>query len=1105
MQSQSLHTVCLSVAGQPGQDGTRFWDKSNDQEAPRGRPGRHGRDSSYPTAGTTGGEISVLVHYSPERPGLVQVRGEEHFAGRSWEVSPVETLLLDCHGGNGGHGGIGGNGQPGGRGESGINATQHSNATNGRPGYRGGDAGKGTDGARAGNAGHAYITVDESDMDTLIALNWDVTGGVGGEGGAHGVAGRGGRGGPGGAGCSWTERQIRSWTDSYGNTQSGYYDTYHSRPPGWAGPNGPSGRNYTTTLSAGQGGEDGFCQIKVIRDCSKDEICTGRYQLVVRSFDVIDENDDGINEPGEFLLVTNIVVENIGDMRSPRKNTFKILIRPTAWLEPVTTEPLELPLDIPSRTSAIVPGVLRAFIRNEYEPRAAGTIFCAKDTVSLMAHSERLQRCIPEFAGAQRVVYQYPIVMNRPRFLDCVAKGDRVKFSWMIKNVSTKVYGNSGSLRRPAGTCISDPGGVFELASANLGSSHEVIHPVEILEPGTEICVSQYLTVSELVPAFSVGQMTVGLALSDPHNTQLPRTIVYFLLSIQISPVYRFNPAAHFLLVVNASTPNAAILQLINFVERGLHLSLDIFNLSLVGSLTSPVTRQSLFSSYVGKSIVIFANTTSYFQDGTREPWDLMDSWEVCLLAKAGTSFVFIHPTNINDLKNWAHQMILPAYALPQLKAEESLRKPSEVLKRLTQMDSATDTTEKCQNLVVKKRILRSLESRLSSEAESIQKRLDKRLPLRRFLVCPCDEPLALTDHEAAGIKSAPKVSAVAIFEGLPHHVKVVASFPPQDGINKISDQIATMVVHAFPYSDQCRVFWNVLSLEYSTSIRTEIAYRGDDLAHLLSGSGFAHESEKGTMVDRKVFDAMTWSITAQISSEISHFCRKSPWPDCYTSKSKILSELPLLDYFIKSAPVTLSLDSDESFFPLTTVLGRVIGVLRPLSVGQWIGQNIIRVGNRKTKIRGMLLRELSPLLKALCTPEYSNKAAKRTRELAVETKKSLARIKKVHPNFDRVDRARELDCEQLGLMTDTAAGGGFIDLGDLAGLQGSAHLNREGLSERRRLHAEHLAKRDRDTAWSKQMLAEMVDPMDQGSSMAELEDAAGCVDRGPLEPVEKD
>lgn len=40
------------------------------------------------------------------------------------------------------------------------------------------------------------------------------------------------------------------------------------------------------------------------------------YQLKVVSFDVIDENEDGVNEPGEHLFIQNIRVENTGKLRS---------------------------------------------------------------------------------------------------------------------------------------------------------------------------------------------------------------------------------------------------------------------------------------------------------------------------------------------------------------------------------------------------------------------------------------------------------------------------------------------------------------------------------------------------------------------------------------------------------------------------------------------------------------------------------------------------------------------------------------------------------------------------------------------------------------------
>lgn len=116
-----------------------------------------------------------------------------------------------------------------------------------------------------------------------------------------------------------------------------------------------------------------------------------------------------------------------------KKNILKVLIRPTPWLDPVSSEPLELPQDIRPGAIVRVQGVLRAQIRNEAVERPSGTTFRADDTVALVAFFERLQRPLPEFSGGVNVTYRYPIAMSVPKYLDCVAKGDTVQFSWTVR------------------------------------------------------------------------------------------------------------------------------------------------------------------------------------------------------------------------------------------------------------------------------------------------------------------------------------------------------------------------------------------------------------------------------------------------------------------------------------------------------------------------------------------------------------------------------------------------------------------------------------------------------------------------------------------------
>jgi hypothetical protein len=55
--------------------------------------------------------------------------------------------------------------------------------------------GYGSSGANGGHGGRIEVLVQEADMDLLIAVSWDVSGGRGGAAGAHGDGGRGGKGG----------------------------------------------------------------------------------------------------------------------------------------------------------------------------------------------------------------------------------------------------------------------------------------------------------------------------------------------------------------------------------------------------------------------------------------------------------------------------------------------------------------------------------------------------------------------------------------------------------------------------------------------------------------------------------------------------------------------------------------------------------------------------------------------------------------------------------------------------------------------------------------------------------------------------------------------
>lgn len=172
--------------------------------------------------------------------------------------------------------------------------------------------------------------------------------------------------------------------------------------------------------------------------------------MVVKSFEVYDENHDGINEPGEYLIVKNIIVRNEGEltsanvsgitngvfipglMPSPSGNRIKIVIRQSQWLQPETTTPIVLPNSIPIGQEIMVPGQLKALVRHEQSPRGSGQQLLANDTIRLLAYSERLKRAVPEFSGGVPIVIQYPLKLASPAFVDCMTKADEMTMSWIV-------------------------------------------------------------------------------------------------------------------------------------------------------------------------------------------------------------------------------------------------------------------------------------------------------------------------------------------------------------------------------------------------------------------------------------------------------------------------------------------------------------------------------------------------------------------------------------------------------------------------------------------------------------------------------------------------
>jgi hypothetical protein len=203
-------------------------------------------------------------------------------------------------------------------------------------------------------------------------------------------------------------------------------------------------------LIKGKDGEDGKIHINVVRDGQAVERYTNRYYLEVKGFDVVDENEDGINEPGEWLYVKNIEIQNrgrlflleekylaitnpfIGQMSTPKTSSVTVMVRETEWLQPDSQEVLHIPPDVQPGQTVTLPGSLRASIKNESEPRKPGNLY-VKHEIGLMAYFERTSTPIPEFYGGQPIIYSYPLAIEDLFYSGCITEGQVARFSWTVR------------------------------------------------------------------------------------------------------------------------------------------------------------------------------------------------------------------------------------------------------------------------------------------------------------------------------------------------------------------------------------------------------------------------------------------------------------------------------------------------------------------------------------------------------------------------------------------------------------------------------------------------------------------------------------------------
>jgi hypothetical protein len=569
-------------------------------------------------------------------------------------------------------------------------------------------------------------------------------------------------------------------------------------------------------------------------------------------------------------------------MPSPSGQLIKVVIRESRWLEPDTSDPLILPDSILPGHQAVIPGTLRALIRHETVPRGSGKALVDDEVVSLLGYSERLRRSIPEFSGGSSIVIQYPLQLSLPSYIDCMTKVEEMTISWTVRvflylcfptllnanqvhNISNKPYGSASELRRETKTKLIDRGRQFVLDSAAEGANF-MEDALENVIPSAGNTLSESLEVARETRIFSTGNLILELYLSDPHSGEL-RKIMHHNFTIQISEAYEFKPNSQFLLIINASTNDDAVIRMKNFIKSELQLGVDVYNVSLKGTLIDEESRKSVMLKYRRKSIIISGNSFTFFSKHTRYNWELMDPHDVLSLSMDDTSFLFcsvLSSRATDSLKQWLSLLRYP-FGLDLTTTESIIEHKSrytllESLRKGSSSEQPTLELSYQYTLSNKFRILRrKMEKRLNSHRNAVVRELNTQTPTRRFIVVSekyypiIEESLEVEKPpglpESVEFKEEEKSPQTLVEKKIPKKVKSEGTITVAEGLSRtancivslsgildshgtITAQQAVMMTATLPTQMLATIFWNIVRSVNSQGINAEAFYRNLPVVH---------------------------------------------------------------------------------------------------------------------------------------------------------------------------------------------------------------------------------------------------------------------------------
>ncbi|KAK6525330.1 hypothetical protein TWF694_005473 [Orbilia ellipsospora] len=875
--TDSLYHGIVDSSGLNGRDGSNG---QNGMPGGGGAPGSPGTNATPATHGENAQQMRVQLvrkyYHGGTRIQAHTLTPTHTPPVQEWLLQAQDMILLKAKGGDGGRGGRGGNGGSGGRGMDGVSRNDYQSGTRGGGGGAGGNGGNGTSGGSGGSGAYIEIEVEEDDMDLLVPIHWDVRGGKGGVAGANGSGGKGGAGGYGGKGY---------------------------------GPRGISGAPGNAIIQPGQHGLPGSARIQVRMKPTRElgaehKFYLRRYFFTLVDFDVVDENEDGIFEPGEHIYVKNIRIQNTGGMPTPTQTSIPIQLVGTDWLGIYEGEAVFIPPGIPAGETVTINGRLRARIK--YPPEPWSREFKEKTQVEFHAVLPSLNgRIIRDFAGIRDITLSYPISITSIRWANSVLPGTKMTMLWVITNKSTRPLGQSSDQARSVELFFRghrDPTGEEDFSVTDAIDLQKMVE-IDYLAPGDSKTYTQDVVFHDNAKAYKHHDFDLTLYLGRPRNPQKD-TVQFSPILVQIGHPYLYQPTASFLVIANCNTTeNQIVIQHQMLTSLHTDACYDVWNVSLYGGYLLPTDGSNVLNRYFGKGVIILGEDFDYFQQGgVRNAADLMPPEMGFALATHGTNIVFLGERNAS-IDAWIKSVVYPQFGsdplLYQNKKQMVLGLRSGGLHNHSAIVPISASTQSKTKGTFQKR------------AKKTAKLMKTKFPLERFQIYPAPQDK----------------NTVIVRQSLPVRCRLMVCRGPAHSRSSIDTLHLLAVISSLPITARVQLFLKMLG--------PDVSFEG---------------ASTGAVANHLIPVVVKLSIIHELELEISRYLKDAPWPHRISTATTCNVHLKSFHEFIGAWPLGPVAEGSMNF--ISDIFCHVLHATQLSS----FGEKVIRFGFRRTNLRKYIL-----------------------------------------------------------------------------------------------------------------------------------------------------